>query len=41
MNMWDLDRSASRGLMALRSLQIFSHDNKLGLAPAHVLFDRI
>jgi CRISPR-associated protein Csd2 len=41
MNMWDLDRSASRGLMALRGLHIFSHDNKLGNAPAHVLFDRI
>ncbi len=41
MGMWDLDRSASRGLMALRGLHIFSHENKLGLAPAHVLFDRI
>jgi CRISPR-associated protein Csd2 len=41
MNMWDLDRSASRGLMALRGLHIFSHENKLGNAPAHVLFDRI
>lgn len=41
MNMWDFDRSASRGLMALRGLHIFSHDNKLGNAPAHVLFDRI
>ncbi len=41
MNMWDFDRSASRGLMALRGLHIFSHENKLGNAPAHVLFDRI
>ena len=41
MNMWDLDRSASRGLMALRGLYIFSHENKLGNAPAHKLFDRI
>jgi CRISPR-associated protein Csd2 len=41
MNMWDFDRSASRGLMALSGLRIFSHENKLGNAPAHVLFDRI
>ena len=41
MNMWDLDRSASRGLMALRSLHIFSHEHKLGNAPAHILLDRI
>jgi CRISPR-associated protein Csd2 len=41
MGMWDLDRSASRGLMALRGLHIFSHENKLGNAPAHTLFDRI
>lgn len=40
-NCWDLDRSASRGLMALRGLYIFSHDHALGNAPAHVLFDRI
>jgi CRISPR-associated protein Csd2 len=41
MNMWDLDRSASRGLMALRGLYIFSHENKLGNAPAHKLFDLV
>lgn len=40
-NMWDFDRSASRGLMAPRGLYIFSHDNKLGKAPAHKLFERI
>jgi CRISPR-associated protein Csd2 len=39
--MWDLDRSASRGLMACRGLYVFSHDDGLGNAPAHVLFDRI
>src|SRR5262249_43930358 len=33
--MWDLDRSASRGLMTLRKLYVFSHDNALGNAPAH------
>ncbi|WP_439637977.1 type I-C CRISPR-associated protein Cas7/Csd2 [Spirulina sp.] len=39
--MWDLDRSASRGMMALRGLYIFSHDKRLGNAPAHKLFDLI
>lgn len=39
--MWELDRSASRGLMAPRGLYVFSHDNKLGRAPAHQLFERI
>ncbi len=36
-----VDRSASRGLMAVRGLYIFSHENPLGNAPAHKLFDRI
>ncbi len=40
-NMWDFDRSASRGMMAPRGLYIFSHENKLGNAPAHKLFERI
>lgn len=40
-NMWDLDRSASRGMMAPRGLYLFSHENKLGNAPAHKLFERI
>lgn len=39
--MWEFDRSASRGMMAPRGLYIFSHDNKLGRAPAHKLFERI
>ena len=39
--MWDLDRSASRGLMACRGLYIFNHENALGNAPAHTLFERI
>ncbi len=39
--MWDQDHSASRGMMACRGLYVFSHDCKLGKAPAHVLFDRI
>jgi CRISPR-associated protein Csd2 len=40
-NMWEVDRSASRGLMALRGLYIFSHEAKLGNAPAHKLFERV
>jgi len=39
--MWDLDRSASRGLMALRGLYVFTHGNGMGNAPAQDLFDRI
>lgn len=40
-NMWDLDRSSSRGLMALRGVFIFSHESKYGNAPAHALFSRV
>ncbi len=40
-NMWDLDRSASRGLTACRGLYVFSHDSKLGNAPAHKLLERV
>jgi CRISPR-associated protein Csd2 len=39
--MWDLDRSASRGLMACRGLYVFTHDSSLGDAPAHRLFERV
>ena len=39
--MWDLDRSATRGEMACRGLYVFTHDSKLGNAPAHRLFDLI
>jgi len=39
--MFDLDHSASHGLMGLKGLYIFSHDRPTGLAPAHKLFDRI
>jgi CRISPR-associated protein Csd2 len=38
---WDMDRSASRGMMACRGLYIFSHASPLGNAPAHKLFERI
>jgi CRISPR-associated protein Csd2 len=39
--MWDIDRSASRGLMSTRGLYVFEHSSPLGSAPAHELFDRI
>lgn len=39
--MWDLDRSASRGMLACRGLYVFSHAGVLGNAPAHRLFERI
>lgn len=41
MQMWDLDRSASRGLMACRGLYVFTHESRLGNAPAHELFERV
>jgi CRISPR-associated protein Csd2 len=39
--MFDHDRSASRGEMACRGLYVFRHENPLGNAPAHRLFERI
>jgi CRISPR-associated protein Csd2 len=39
--MWDLDRSASRGLMACRGLYVFTHEKPLGNAPAHELLRRV
>lgn len=39
--MWDLDRSASRGLMACQGLHVFSHESSLGNAPAQRLFERV
>jgi CRISPR-associated protein Csd2 len=39
--MWALDRSASRGMMTPRGLYVFTHESKLGNAPAHQLFERI
>ena len=32
-NMWDMDRSASRGLMACRGLYVFSHESPMGNFP--------
>lgn len=39
--MWDLDRSASRGMLACRGLHVFSHEHRLGNTAAHELFDRV
>jgi CRISPR-associated protein Csd2 len=39
--MWDLDRSSSRGLMACQGLYVFTHESRLGNAPAHRLFERV
>ncbi|BAU65303.1 hypothetical protein STA3757_26840 [Stanieria sp. NIES-3757] len=41
LKMWECDRSASRGMMAPRGLYVFSHESKLGNAPAHKLFERV
>ena len=40
-NMFDLDRSAARGLMAARQLIVFKHKDDLGNAPAHKLFELV
>ncbi len=39
LNMFELDRSAARGNMAVRKLIVFRHDSELGNAPAWQLFD--
>lgn len=41
LNMFENDRSAARGKMAVRELIVFKHDTELGCAPAHKLFDLI
>lgn len=40
-NMFDVDRSAARGLMSAQKLIVFQHDSELGNAPANKLFDRV
>lgn len=40
-SMFEHDRSAARGEMAMRKAIAFRHANPLGNAPAHVLFDRV
>ena len=39
--MFEHDRSAARGEMATRKLVVFKHENPLGNAPAHALFERV
>ena len=41
LNMFENDRSAARGKMAVRKLIIFRHDSELGCAPAHKLFELV
>ena len=40
-NMFEHDRSAARGEMAARKLIVFKHQDKLGNAPAHKLFELV
>ena len=40
-NMFENDRSAARGKMCMRKLLVFRHDNVLGNAPAHILFEKV
>ena len=40
-NMFDVDRSAARGLMSAQRLIVFKHDSMLGNAPANKLFDLV
>lgn len=41
LNMFENDRSAARGKMAVRELIVFKHDSELGNAPAYKLFDAV
>lgn len=41
LNLFDLDRSAARGLMSTRGLVVFEHASALGEAPAQRLFERV
>lgn len=40
-NMFEHDRSASRGEMAARKLIVFKHESPMGNAPAHKLFEAV
>lgn len=40
-NMFDIDRSAARGLMSSQKLIVFKHDSVLGNAPANRLYDLV
>ena len=39
--MFENDRAAARGKMAVRELIVFKHDSELGSAPAHKLFELV
>ncbi len=41
LNMFEHDRSAARGKMAVRELIVFRHDSEFGNAPAHKLFETV
>ncbi len=41
LNMFENDRSAARGKMAVRELIVFRHESELGNAPAHKLFELV
>ena len=41
LNLFENDRSAARGKMAVRELIVFKHDSELGNAPAYKLFDTV
>ncbi len=41
LNMFENDRAAGRGKMAVRELIVFKHDSELGNAPAHKLFELV
>lgn len=41
LNMFENDRSAARGKMAVRELIVFQHDSELGNAPAYKLFELV
>ena len=41
LNMFENDRSAARGKMAVRELIVFRHDSELGCAPAWKLFELV
>lgn len=40
-NMFEHDRSASRGKMASRKLFVFKHKNEMGCCQSHILFNKI
>lgn len=40
-NMFETDRSAARGKMAVRELIVFRHESELGNAPAYKLFETV